>query len=118
MPTPNGGSIAALDMITSNDGWAVGSDGCILHWDGKNWNNVASPTTVWLSCVDMVSSTDGWIAGADGLYRWQSARAKVDGFSIDYLMIIIAVIVVTVFVWFLIRNRIIKIRPRSRFNAT
>ena len=114
MPTPNGGSIAALDMITSNDGWAVGSDGCILHWDGKNWNNVASPTTVWLSCVDMVSSTDGWIAGADGLYRWQ----KVDGFSIDYLMIIIAVIVVTVFVWFLIRNRIIKIRPRSRFNAT
>jgi hypothetical protein len=86
----------------------AGSDGCIIHWDGASWSNVANPTDAWLSCVDMVNSTDGWIVGADGIYRWQE---EVAGFPTDYLIIIIAVIVVVVVVvWFFIRNRIAHTR--------
>jgi hypothetical protein len=89
-------------MVNSIDGWAVGSDGCIIHWDGNRWSDVTSPTGALLSCVDMVSSTDGWIVGADGLYRWQ----EVVVFPADYLIIIIAVVVVlVVFAWFSIKNR-------------
>jgi len=90
-------------MINSADGWAVGSDGCIIHWDGKSWSNVTSPTVAWFSCVDMVSSTDGWIAGADGMYRWQE---EVASFPADYLIIMVAVVVLAVvLVWFFVRNR-------------
>jgi hypothetical protein len=92
----------SVNMVNSIDGWAVGSDGCIIHWDGNRWSDVTSPTGALLSCVDMVSSTDGWIVGADGLYRWQ----EVVVFPADYLIIIIAVVfVLVVFAWFSIKNR-------------
>jgi hypothetical protein len=86
----NNANLNSIDMISSTDGWAVGSDGIIIHWDGVSWSNVTSPTGAWLSCVDMVSSTDGWIVGADGVYRWQEVR----GFPADYLVFIIVIIVV------------------------
>jgi hypothetical protein len=83
-------------MVNSTDGWAVGSDGCIIRWDGDSWSNVTSPTAASLSCVNMVSSTDGWTVGADGnIYRWQE---QVAPFPAEYLAIIIAVIVVFVIV--------------------
>jgi len=92
----------SLDMVNSSDGWAVGSDGCIIHWDGVSWSNVTSPTGAWLHCVNMVSSTDGWIVGADGIYRWQENA----GFPSDFFIILIVVVaLIVVVVWFFTRNR-------------
>ncbi len=101
--SPTTKHLFSMDMITSTDGWAVGSDGCIIHWDGTSWNNVTSPTGAWLSCINMVSSTDGWIVGADGIYRWQK---ETNNFPTTFLIIITAIIVgVILIVWLLIRNR-------------
>jgi hypothetical protein len=38
------GEYPSVDMVNSTDGWAAGSDGCIIHWDGASWSNVTSPT--------------------------------------------------------------------------
>ena len=49
--TPNDVLLTALDMVNSSDGWAVGSDGVIIHWDGNVWSNAESPTGAWFSWV-------------------------------------------------------------------
>ena len=103
-PIPVDKHLFSVNIVNSIDGWAVGSDGCIIHWDGNSWSDVTSPTSAGLSCVDMVSSSDGWIVGADGVYRWQ----EVAVFPPDYIIILIAVAVVVVLVvvaWFSIKNR-------------
>lgn len=58
-------TLHSVDMVSATDGWAVGDDGIILHWDGARWQPVASPTTRSLDGVDMVSARDGWIVGGD-----------------------------------------------------
>ena len=58
-------------MVSANDGWAVCSDGTIIHWDGTRWNTVTSPTTNWLLSVNMVNSADGWVVGDYGtIIHW------------------------------------------------
>jgi peptidoglycan/xylan/chitin deacetylase (PgdA/CDA1 family)/photosystem II stability/assembly factor-like uncharacterized protein len=104
--SPTTKHLFSVNMVDSTDGWAVGSDGCIIHWDGTSWSNVASPTTAWLNSIDMVSSTEGWIVGADGnIYRWQEEEAP--DFPIAY-SIIIGAIVVAVVVLFFLRKRSLK----------
>jgi len=62
-------------MVSASDGWAVGSHGTIIRWDGARWNTVTSPTANWLCSVDMVSSTDGWAVCSDGtIIHWDGAR--------------------------------------------
>ncbi|PVX24147.1 MAG: hypothetical protein CW716_10735 [Candidatus Bathyarchaeum sp.] len=57
---PNDVFVASLDMVNSTDGWAVGNDGCLLHWNGTSWTEVASPTYANLVFVDMLSSNEGY----------------------------------------------------------
>ena len=106
--SPTKYALVSVDMVSSTEGWAIAqrTDGyqtnqSIIRWDGTSWNNVTSPTAGMLTSLDMVNSTDGWIVGADGVYRWQ----EVAVFPPDYLIILIAVIVVLVVVaWFSIKN--------------
>ena len=92
-------------MVSSTDGWAVGTAGTIMRWDGTSWSSVESPINVPLYSVDMVSSTEGWVVGADGtIYRWQEEAADV---PIIYIIIIGAVVVVVI-VWFFLRRRSLK----------
>ncbi len=74
---PNDVSLVALDMVNSSDGWAVGSNGTVLHWDGKSWRNMPSPTTADFTDVKMVSSNEGYAIvvediawGPYFIYRW------------------------------------------------
>jgi len=60
-------------MIDANDGWAVGDNGMIMHWDGDMWTEVATPTDIGLFSVFMVSSSEGWAVGK--------------GFGVDGMMI-------------------------------
>jgi hypothetical protein len=52
-----------LDIVSTTDAWAVGVGGKIFHWDGIEWKDFASPTTVDLQSIDMLSATEGWAAG-------------------------------------------------------
>ena len=58
-------------MVNATDGWAVGSDGKIIHWNGTMWNFATSQTTAHLLSVCMVNATDGWAVGYYGeIVRW------------------------------------------------
>jgi len=71
---PTDAYLQSVDMVNSTDGWAVGSEGAIIRWDGAKWSNVASPTSCKLVCVDMVSSNEGWAVAqrTDGYQTNQS----------------------------------------------
>jgi endo-1,4-beta-xylanase len=59
-------TLRAVEMVTPQNGWAVGDQGTILHWDGTAWSRVNSPTTNDLYGVSVVSSSNVWAVG-DGL---------------------------------------------------
>jgi MYXO-CTERM domain-containing protein len=58
-----GAGLRGLDMISSNEGWGVGSGGTILHYANGAWTPQASGTTNNLEGVSMVSPTEGWAVG-------------------------------------------------------
>ena len=55
-----------LSMLAANNGWAVGLNGTIAHWDGSAWSAVASSTSTTLNAIDMVDNNTGWAVGDDG----------------------------------------------------
>jgi len=61
--------LRSVDVVATDDAWAVGDKGTILHWNGTAWtaaSSSAATITMHLTSVDMVSSTDGWaVGGAD-----------------------------------------------------
>src|SRR5262245_10515458 len=73
------GALYGVDAATESDVWAVGTDNAsgegsgrslVLHWDGKRWSRVASPspdhelTALW--DVVAVSVADAWAVGVSG----------------------------------------------------
>ncbi len=52
--------LTSVSMISETDGWAVGEQGLLLHWNGIQWSKATSPTTEKLESISMVSGTDGW----------------------------------------------------------
>ena len=64
MTSPVTTTLNSVSMISSTDGWAVGDDGVILHWDGSTWTQQSSPTIAELNELLMLSSTDGWIVSS------------------------------------------------------
>ena len=64
--------LRSLHMRSAGDGWAVGSGGKVLRYNGS-WQNVNIPETRDLHTVFMPSSNSGWVAGAGGaLWRYNS----------------------------------------------
>lgn len=57
----------ALSMVSDTDGWAVGYDGDIRHWNGTDFITVTSPITTPLRDIQMLSATDGWAVGDNGV---------------------------------------------------
>ncbi len=75
---PNHAWVRGLDMIAADDGWAVGTDGLIMHYDGNAWNQVNSGTSLTFHAVSMVDSQNGWAVGDSGLIlRWNGSNWKV-----------------------------------------
>jgi photosystem II stability/assembly factor-like uncharacterized protein len=73
--SPTEEDLSGISMLSSNDGWAVGNNGTILHWNGNIWSKVVSPTSFDLFSVDMLSATNGWAVGADGvILHWNGAN--------------------------------------------
>lgn len=60
-------------MVNANDGWAVGTSGRILHYNGSNWSNVSNPATGDLYSVSFNSTTNGVITGKNSkVYYYNS----------------------------------------------
>ena len=62
-PAPPPALLLDVVMLSPIDGWAVGNQGTILHWNGNVWQLVSSPTNLYIISIDMVSATDGWVVG-------------------------------------------------------
>jgi hypothetical protein len=50
-----------------SDIWAVGSEGCVVHFDGKTWRQQPSITARNLTAVAGTASNDVWAVGAEGV---------------------------------------------------
>ena len=100
--TPIDGNIRAFDFINSDDGWAVGDNGIILHWDGTSWNNMTS-LNIMGSSVKMISSSEVWILGEKEMFHLQLEEEN-SNIPIEYLLVISSVIAV-ILVYFFIRKR-------------
>jgi len=69
--SPTTKDLFGVSMVNSTDGWIVGDDGTILHWDGVRWTAFPSPTTEDLRGIYMFNSTYGWAVGLNGVtIRW------------------------------------------------
>jgi hypothetical protein len=65
----------SIDGTSSDDVYAVGSSGVILHFDGKRWTREKSPTTSGFQRVICVSKDEVYVCGyANALYRKDGAR--------------------------------------------
>jgi hypothetical protein len=54
-------------MYSPTEGWAVGDNGTILHWNGANWVLADSPVTSRLNAIALSSATEGWAVGDEGV---------------------------------------------------
>jgi photosystem II stability/assembly factor-like uncharacterized protein len=52
-----------IDMVSAEEGWIVGSNGYILHYQDGQWQKVDSPTDNDLLSISMVSAEEGWAVG-------------------------------------------------------
>ena len=67
---------------SANDGWVVGTDGVILHFDGVNYGTVTSPTINNFTSISFgppltgpINANDGWAVGNASLRTLTCARA-------------------------------------------
>jgi hypothetical protein len=76
VPIPNTGAPPSDGLLgvwgsATNDLWAVGKNGAILHGDGTGWTRVASPTTNTLRAVSGSTADDVWAVGDAGtILHW------------------------------------------------
>lgn len=61
-----GYSLYGLALVSASEGWAVGTEGLIVHGHAGTWTQVASPTDHTLWSVVMVAPTEGWAVGDQG----------------------------------------------------
>ena len=66
--SPTLANLFSVYMVNASDGWAVGGNGAIIHWDGTEWMNFPSPTNSSLISISMVNADDGWAMGFDWLH--------------------------------------------------
>ena len=70
--------LKAITFVADNDAWAVGENGYIMHWDGRVWEQVKSPTAETLSGVSFIGPDNGW-AVSDGakILHWDGKEWNV-----------------------------------------
>ena len=66
-PKPVGASIYGIWGPSSNDLYAVGKSGCILHWNGSEWSTMDSPVTSRLVDIHGTGPEDIYVAGWEGV---------------------------------------------------
>lgn len=65
-PLPQGNLLNDTWAAATNDVWAVGNAGTILHFDGTRWTPVASGTTANLTAIHGLGASDAWAVADSG----------------------------------------------------
>jgi hypothetical protein len=78
IPGHSGHVFDDIDMLSLNDGWAVGWDGnkelpAIWRWDGSDWKEFQNPTGA-VGCIDMIDASHGWIGGNGYFLRFNGTN--------------------------------------------
>lgn len=63
-----GTNLKSVDFVAPNDGWAVGSDGVLAHWNGVEWSTYDNTSLGHESItgLDMLTSSAGWAGSTLG----------------------------------------------------
>lgn len=64
----------SISMLSSDAGFAVGTSGTILQWDGSKWVSVVSPTTLDLTSVSIGSPNSGWSVSGTTVLNWNGTN--------------------------------------------
>ncbi len=88
-------SLQAISMVSSDEGWAVGDKGRIMHYQAGQWQEVASPTRNYLTGIAMTSPEEGWAVGLESTVLhynkgvWEvvseSVKPLIRGVDIDWV---------------------------------
>src|SRR5437870_356629 len=74
VPPVTNSRLRDVQMVSGSDGWAVGENGAVLHYNGSAWQQVDIGTTNILVDVFMVSASDGfilaWTDTGSEIYRY------------------------------------------------
>ena len=86
---PQAHSLRAVWAVSSDDVWAVGDAGAIVHWDGAAWTVAASPTQANLLTVWGADAAHVWAGGQGVLLKfdgstWQMQPSPTSG-SINFI---------------------------------
>jgi hypothetical protein len=73
--------LLGLAMRSASDGWAVGSQGTLIHYGGGQWRQVHGPTTRDLYAVTQVGAADGWAVGDGAILHLTGGRWSVAALS-------------------------------------
>ena len=65
--SPTTKHLNSVYFVSENDGWAIGHNGTIIHYDGTQWQLVDSPTGSCLNEIYFIASNDGWAVGNSGV---------------------------------------------------
>jgi hypothetical protein len=63
---PGNGRLVSISMDAANDGWAVGDQGLMLHYNGRAWQKITTAIRDSLTVVQMLSPSDGWLVSGNG----------------------------------------------------
>jgi hypothetical protein len=78
LPEVPRGKLLAVAGTAADDVWAVGAAdraGLIMHYDGRSWTRVPSPSTRFpLTDVEAVAPDDVWAVGRDRVLHWNGRR--------------------------------------------
>jgi len=63
-----------LYMLSPTEGWAVGTSGKVLKFDGSNWANISNPASADLYSVYFSSSSNGFMTGKNSaVYQYNGS---------------------------------------------
>ena len=71
--SPTRNAIEAIDMVSSEEGWAVGESGIILQYYKGHWKVDDNVTDNDLRDIDMISAEEGWAVGVGVILHFDGA---------------------------------------------
>jgi hypothetical protein len=73
------GYLSDIQMLASDDVWAVGDFSQAIHWDGSTWSKMPFPGSHEIRAFAMVSAADGWAFTDEWTYRWDGVSWQAHG---------------------------------------
>lgn len=95
-PFTAGGTLKAIDMVSSNDGWIVGSkadgDALVLRYTGGSWQPVETKIKEQLNTVSALGQSEVWVGGksrvlgAPAVFKFDGNKWEKGRFTSDTIL--------------------------------